>query len=132
MIPVRGSLPPPPWYGPKTHVLQHSGTKPDICSVFCMVGGWRRFLQPTFGKRVIRRSYATLLEPKQCFGFDIMEQCHRTPFYVKLSYNSKSSITLPSAKGLQPPEPIWYLSISYTCLTFPYMILFDLVSVSDL
>ena len=63
MIPVRGSLPPPPptWYGPKTCVLQHSAWKRCICSVFCMVGCWCGpqpckfvgFLQPTFRKRVI-------------------------------------------------------------------------------
>ena len=62
MIPVRGSLPPPPpWYGPKTCVLQHSAWKRVICSVFCTVGGWRGpqtckfvgFLQPAFRKRVI-------------------------------------------------------------------------------
>ena len=63
MIPVRGSLPPPPptWYGPKTCVLQHSAWKRCICSVFCMARCWRGpqtckfvgFLQPTFRKRVI-------------------------------------------------------------------------------
>ena len=53
--------PPPPWYGPKTCVLQHSAWKRVICSVFCTVGGWRGpqtckfvgFLQPAFRKRVI-------------------------------------------------------------------------------
>ena len=63
MIPVRGSLPPPPPHGmgPKTCVLQHSAWKRCICSVFCMVGCWcgprpckfLGFLQPTFRKRVI-------------------------------------------------------------------------------
>ena len=69
MIPVRGSLPPPPptWYGPKTCVLQHSAWKRCICSVFCMVGCWCGpqpckfvgFLQPTFRKRVICNASAS-------------------------------------------------------------------------
>ena len=69
MIPVRGSLPPPPptWYGPKTRVLQHSAWKRGICSVFCMVGCWHGpqtckfvgFLQPAFRKRVICNVSAT-------------------------------------------------------------------------
>ena len=36
-------------------------------------------------------------------GFDIVEWCNRTPFYVKFSHKSKSSITLSSATGLYPP-----------------------------
>ena len=52
---------PPPCYGPKTSVLQHSAWKRRICSVFCTVGGGRGpqtcnfvgFLQPAFRKRVI-------------------------------------------------------------------------------
>ena len=62
---------PPPWYGPKTCVLQHSAWKRGICSVFWMVGCWRGlqtckfagFLQPSFRKRVICN----------VFGFDIVE-----------------------------------------------------------
>ena len=30
----------PPWYGPKTCVLQHSAWKRGVCSVSCTVAGW--------------------------------------------------------------------------------------------
>ena len=114
--------PPPPWYGPKTCVLQHSAWKRVICSVFCTVGGWRGpqtckfvgFLQPAFRKRVIcyvsaSTSWSSAVAPPS--------------MSIKLSYNSKSSnMTLPSAKCLQPRKPIWFLSISYTCQTFSWSI----------
>ena len=63
--------PPPPWYGPKTCVLQHSAWKRGICSVSCTVGGWRG---PQTCKFV---GFPATNLPKtcylQCFGFDIVE-----------------------------------------------------------
>ena len=63
--------PPLPWYGPKTCVLQHSAWKRGICSVSCMVGGWRG---PQTCKFV---GFPATDLPKtcylQCLGFDIVE-----------------------------------------------------------
>ena len=78
--------PPPPWYGPKTCVLQHSAWKRWIWSVFCTVGGWRGpqtckfvgFLQPAFRKRVLcnvsaSTSWGSAVAPPS------MSSCHIIP-----------------------------------------------------
>ena len=83
MIPVRGSLPPPPplpWYGPKTCVLQHSAWKRGICRVSCTVASWCGLQTCKFAG-----ISATNL-PKtcylQCFGFRKRVVCNLISVYI--------------------------------------------------
>ena len=123
--------PPPPWYGRKICVLQHSGTK-TFCSAFCMVAG---LLSASLQ---IRGIPATNL-PKPCYWQDLRSPSSRTEafamfrlrprgrFYVKLSYTSQSSITLSSVNGLlyilcSPSGIYLYLVSVLLFLTLSYLI----------
>ena len=113
MIPVRGSLPPPPRvWSPKPAFCSIPARKQGVCSVFCIVGGWHG---PQTGKFRIsatnlpKTSYLQdLCDPSRTEALAMLRLRHRGvvpshPLLCQVLIQFQIFFFWRSAKSSQPP-----------------------------